>query len=196
MSMAARAATSPFQPSLFDELPPGLRLRADFISPVEEANLVDHFAELAFKPFSFQGWAGKRETISFGWRYDFDEARMHEAPPIPAFLMPLRQRAASFADLPAEALEQALIVRYDAGAGIGWHRDRPVFDRVVGVSLLAPCVLRLRRREGKGFSRCNLPLAPRSAYLLSGPVRYEWEHSIVPMETRRFSVTFRSRGGE
>ena len=190
------------QVSLFDEpgpardLPPGLRYQADLIDAGEEASLIRHFETLEFKPFAFQGWEGKRETVSFGWRYDFNESRVSPAPPIPAFLLPLREHAAAFAGIAVSALEQALVVRYDVGAGIGWHRDRPVFQDVIGVSLLAPCVMRFRRRDGRAFRRFGLPLEPRSAYLLSGEARHEWEHSIVPMIAPRFSVTFRSRTRE
>jgi alkylated DNA repair protein (DNA oxidative demethylase) len=182
------------QVSLFDAMPPGLRVRDEFITAPEEAALIETFATLPFQPFAFQGWFGRRETVSFGWRYDFNDARLHPAPPMPDFLLPLRERAAEFARLSPEALEQALIIRYDPGAGIGWHRDRPVYHRVVGLSLESACVLRFRRREGARFRRFSLDAQPRSAYLLSGEVRHEWEHSIAPVEQRRFSVTFRSRG--
>jgi alkylated DNA repair dioxygenase AlkB len=189
----ARAARVPGQASLFDSAPPGLETRAEFITAAEEQALLERFESLPFEPFAFQGWFGKRETVSFGWRYDFNEARVHAAPPIPDFLLPLRARAADLAVLPATALEQALVIRYDVGAGIGWHRDRPVFDKVIGISLLSACVLRFRRREGRSFQRYALDAAPRSAYLLQGEIRRDWEHSIAPVETRRYSVTFRSR---
>ena len=174
-------------------LPPGLSFREEFVSPAEEAALLARVTQLAFKPFEFHGWTGNRETASFGWRYDFNQARVERAPPIPEFLLPLRQRAADFAGLEPAAFEQALVIRYDVGAGIGWHRDRPVFDRVFGLSLLSPCVLRFRRRRGAGFDRFPLDAPPRSAYLLSGEIRHDWEHSISPMPVKRFSITFRSR---
>lgn len=189
----ARATSHPAQRGLFDELPPGLEFREEFISPEEEAELLRHAAALPFAPFQFHGWEGKRETVSFGWRYDFNDARMHEAPPIPDFLQPLRVRAAGFARLEPAMLEQALVIRYGVGAGIGWHRDRPAFDKVVGVSLAALCVLRFRRRTGRGFERFPLRAPPRSAYLLTREIRDEWEHSIAPMEELRYSITFRSR---
>jgi alkylated DNA repair dioxygenase AlkB len=191
--MPARAMQSFGQSSLFDAMPSGLQVREEFISAAEESALVEGLAGLPFRPFAFQGWFGKRETVSFGWRYDFNDARLHAAPPLPDFLLPLRDRSAEFAGVRSEALEQALVVRYDAGAGIGWHRDRPVFDRVVGISLLTECALRFRRREGRKFRRFTLDARPRSAYLLSGEIRHQWEHSIAPLERRRFSITFRSR---
>ena len=184
------------QSSLFEAVapgPPGLSFREEFVTRAEEAALLEAIAGLAFKPFEFHGWTGNRETVSFGWRYDFSQARVEPAPPIPEFLRPLRARAARFAGLEPEAFEQGLVIRYDVGAGIGWHRDRPVFDRVFGLSLLSACVLRFRRRRGASFQRFALDAQPRSAYLLDGEIRHEWEHSITPVEHKRFSITFRSR---
>src|SRR4051812_6678570 len=185
--------TTPNQRNLFALAPPGLELREEFVSADEEATLLGHLQGLPFKPFEFLGWTGKRETVSFGWRYDFSQSRVEPAPPIPQFLWPLRSRAAELAGIEAAAFEQALVIRYDAGAGIGWHRDRPVFDQVFGLSLLLPCTLRFRRRRGTGFERFLLDAAPRSAYLLRGEIRHEWEHSIAPLPARRYSITLRSR---
>jgi alkylated DNA repair dioxygenase AlkB len=173
--------------------PAGLLTRAEFVSPEEEAGLLAHVETLPLKPFEYRGWHGKRETVSFGWRYDFDHARVEKAPPIPQFLLPLRARAATFADMPAAAFEQALVIRYGVGAGLGWHRDRPQFDRVFGLSLRSDSVLRFRRRAAPGFERFTLDAPARSAYLLSGEIRHEWEHSLAPVSEVRFSTTFRSR---
>jgi alkylated DNA repair dioxygenase AlkB len=181
------------QRGLFDLQPPGLKYVEEFISGAEEDQLVANVQALEFRPFAFQGWFGKRETVSFGWRYDFNDSRMHEAPPIPEFLLPLRERSAGLAQIPPARLEQALVIRYGVGAGIGWHSDRPVFDQVLGVSLVSPCVLRFRRRDGRTFRRFSLDAQPRSAYLLADEIRREWEHSIAPMEALRYSITFRSR---
>lgn len=184
------------QRTLFD-LPvlPGLASCAEILTPEEERTLAAWIDTLPVAPFRFQGWTGKRETISFGWRYDFDDASFARADPIPDLLLPLQARAAAFAGLAPGDLEQVLLTRYDAGAGIGWHRDRPVFDRVVGVSLGAPATMRFRRRTADGFARATLPLPPRGAYLLAGEARTSWEHSIAPMEATRWSITFRSLAG-
>ena len=178
---------------LFDApIIPGLVTSDGFISTDEEKDLIDRIGELGLSPFRFQGWTGKRLTRSFGWRYDFDDASFTETEAIPGWLQPLRERAAGFADLAPDDFAHALIVRYDPGAGIGWHRDRPQFDKVVGISLGAPTTMRIRQRTTSGFRRVNLLLEPRSAYLLSGEVRAEWEHSIAAHEALRFSITFRS----
>jgi alkylated DNA repair protein (DNA oxidative demethylase) len=162
------------------------------LSPAQEVALIAWLEQVPVSPFRFQGWLGKRQTASFGWHYDFDKASFGQAAPIPDVLLPLRQRAAVFAGMAPADLVQVLVVRYDPGAGIGWHRDRPVFEHVVGISLEAPATLRLRRRRATGFDRASLDLAPRSVYHLSGEVRHDWEHSIAPMDVRRWSVTFRS----
>jgi DNA oxidative demethylase len=193
--MARTTRTSAAQRNLFVSMPPGLEFREAFVSDAEESDLLAGISRLSFKPFQFHGWTGNRETVSFGWRYDFNQARVEAAPPIPDFLLPLRERAADFAGLAPAAFEQALVIRYDVGAGIGWHRDRPVFDQVFGLSLLSPCVLRFRRRHQAGFERFSLDAQPRSAYLLAGGIRHEWEHSIAPLDVKRYSITFRSRVG-
>ena len=174
-------------------LPDGLQYRPDLITPAEEAALIEEIAALPFRPFEFHGYLGNRRTVSFGYRYDFSDQAVHLAEPISAFLLPLRERAGAFAGLSAGQLEHALVTEYAPGAGIGWHRDRPVFADVIGISLGAPCRLRLRRKRGEKWERAALSLAPRSAYLLRGPVRHEWQHSIAPMEALRYSVTFRSK---
>ena len=170
----------------------GLEYRTDFVTPEEEQELVGHLSEADLSPFKFQGWTGKRLTRTFGWRYDFDDRSFAAAEPIPVWLHQLRSKAAEFAGISPEDFVHVLLVRYDPGAGIGWHRDRPVFETVVGVSLGTPAVLRFRRRRPGGFDRANIEVEPRSAYLLSGPARHEWEHSIARGETLRFSITFRT----
>lgn len=184
------------QTDLFDAPalePEGLRHRADLITEAEADDLVRILDGLAFAPFDFQGHLAHRQVASFGWRYDYADRRLREAPPIPDALLPLRRKCAAFAERPAEEFEQVLINLYEPGAGIGWHRDRPQFAEVIGLSLLAPCDLRFRRRTEHGWMRRTLRLEPRSAYLLSGPARWEWEHSIRPLPARRYSVTFRRR---
>jgi alkylated DNA repair dioxygenase AlkB len=187
----------PLQPSLFGEeqsrLPDGMRYRADIISAEDEQVLAAFIASLPLKPFEFVGgFQGNRRVVSFGWRYDFNAHQLHKSDDIPFELIGLRQKAARFAGMAADAFEQALVTEYAPGAGIGWHKDRPVFGEVIGVSLLAPCRFRLRRRTGTTWERASLVAQPRSAYLLSGVARTQWEHSIPPLDRLRYSVTFRN----
>lgn len=183
------------QLSLFDAppaLPDGLRYAGDVISAPEADRLVEAFADLPFEAFDFHGFKGNRRVVSFGWRYDFSAARLKDAEPMPAFLGAARRAAADFAGVNPAVIEHAMVTEYAPGAGIGWHCDRPEFDKVIGLSLVSPAVLRLRRREGVGWRRASLPLEPRSAYLLDGPARRDWQHSIAPGERLRYSVTFRT----
>lgn len=182
---------------LFDApVVPGLKLGHDIVSPEEESALIAGIDTADLSPFRFQRWTGKRRTRSFGWTYDFETGAFAQAEPIPSWLRPLKARAAAFAGLVPDDLVQALLIRYDPGAGIGWHKDRPVFEHVVGISLGHAPALRLRRRHATGFHRAKADLPSRSIYHLSGEARHEWEHSIAPMQAPRWSVTFRSLSAE
>jgi alkylated DNA repair protein (DNA oxidative demethylase) len=190
---AVEMRTTDAQPGLFD--PPilrGLSQATDILDSVEEQTLIRSIDAVELSPFRFQGWLGKRLTASYGWRYDFENATFAETDPLPDWLLPVRECAAGFARLAPDELVQALLIRYDPGAGIGWHRDRNVFDHVAGISLGAPATMRFRRRRPGGFDRAAATLAPRSIYHLTGEARHEWEHSIAAMQVGRWSITFRS----
>ena len=181
------------QANLFaDPLIAGLEYQTAFIDADEERVLIERLDATDLAPFRFHGWLGNRKTQSFGWRYDFDDASFNPTEPIPDWLHSLRDKAAVIADVEPAEIIHVLTARYDPGAGIGWHKDRSVFEKVVGVSLGSPAILRFRRREGSSFRRANLPVDPRSAYLLSGEARHDWEHRILPGEELRFSITFRT----
>lgn len=171
---------------------PGFMLWEDAIAPAEEGELEARLDEAPLAPFRFGQWEGRRLTTSYGSGYDFTRGRVTPAPDMPDWLASLRERIAPLAGLPAAGLQQALLIRYDPGAGIGWHRDRPQYGTVLGLSLTAPAMLRLRRRTATGFLRRSVLLPPRSLYRLEGEVRWEWEHSIAPMEETRRSITFRT----
>lgn len=178
---------------LFDApLLPGLAYREDFIDRAEHDALVECLLAMELAPFRFHGWTGNRRTQSFGWRYDFDDSSFTPTEPFPGWLEPLRAKAAALAEVEPGGIHHALIARYDPEAGIGWHKDRDVFERVVGVSLGNSDTLRFRQRTPDGFRRVNLEVEPRSAYLLSGAARWEWEHRVVPADRLRFSITFRT----
>ncbi len=193
---AHMAEMTPLQPDLFAAPPPlvdGLSSKADIISRDEELELIARINSADLAPFAFQGWLGKRMTASFGSDYDFEKGRLFTAPPVPEWLLPLRGRLAQWAGLQPDALVQALVIRYDPGAGIGWHRDRPLYGTIMGLSLGATESLRLRRRRTDGgFDRHTLRLLPRGAYRLDKAARWEWEHSITPAVQTRWSVTFRT----
>lgn len=170
----------------------GFRYQRELISAREEQALLTHLRELPFRPFQFHGHQGRRRTVSFGWQYEFSgSGKLRKTEDIPEFLLPLRALAASFAGLETEAFQHALVIEYGPDAGIGWHRDKPVFGEVVGISLLASCVLRFRRKVGAKWERANVTAEPHSAYHLTGPARSEWQHSILSVDTLRYSITFR-----
>ncbi len=174
----------------------GFRYQPSLIAPADEEALVACVRKLPFEEFDFHGYKGKRRVVSFGWHYDFSGRELRKADDIPEYLLPLRASAAAFAGLEPAALQHVLVIEYGPGAGIGWHRDKAVFGEVVGVSLLSPCTLRFRRRiggkESRKWERVNVFAEPRSAYHLSGPARSVWEHSILRVDSLRYSVTFRN----
>lgn len=172
--------------------PEGFRYRADLVPLEQEESLLQRVRELPFKEFEFQGFVGKRRTVSYGWHYDFNDRVLRQAEDLPPFLLSLREAAADFAGMPATRLQQVLVTEYTAGASIGWHRDKAVFGEVIGISLLSSCRFRFRRKAGSTWDRVSLTAERRSAYLLSGPSRTEWEHSIPAVEALRYSVTFRN----
>ena len=172
--------------------PGGFRYQADVLPAEEEQALVGIIRELPLKEFEFRGYVGKRRTISYGWHYDFGQERLQQTEEIPSFLHKARAYAAGFAGLAPGDLPHVLVTEYSPGTTIGWHRDKGVFDDVVGISLLSPCIFRLRRKTGFAWERYSLSIAPRSVYLLRGAARAEWEHSIPAVDALRYSITFRS----
>jgi alkylated DNA repair dioxygenase AlkB len=175
-------------------LPEGFAYRQDAISHNEEDRLLREIEPLPFKEYQFHGFEGRRRVVSFGWQYDWTQRKALPADPIPLFLREICGTVQSASGFPVPELEQVLITEYAPGAPIGWHKDRPVFGDVMGLSLASSCRFRFRKREGDGiWQRVSLRLEPRSAYLLTGPARWVWEHSIPPVDALRYSITFRSR---
>jgi alkylated DNA repair dioxygenase AlkB len=187
------------QPSLFDlplaprkPLPDGFAYQADLITAAEERDFVASFQDLPFKPYEHLGYFGNRRIAGFGWRQDAEGKMVETGEPIPDVLLPLLAKVAAFTSLDQESFRHALVTEYAPGAGIGWHRDRPPAVAVAGVSLVSPCHFRLRRKAGDRWDRASIIAEPRSAYLMSGPARSDWQHSIPAVEALRYSVTFRT----
>jgi alkylated DNA repair dioxygenase AlkB len=179
-------------PAAGPPLPEGFLYRTDILPPGEERHLVERIRELPLKEVDFHGFTARRRALSFGWHYDFARATLDRTDAIPDWLHPLRARVADLAGLSPDRLPHALILEYSPGSTIGWHRDKAVFGDVLGVSLLSPSRFRLRRKVGAKWERVSLTLEPRSAYLMRGPVRTEWEHSIPAVDALRYSITFRT----
>jgi alkylated DNA repair dioxygenase AlkB len=183
------------QPDFFSHhsprLPEGFVYREDLLTADEEMGLVSFLKDLPFKEFEYQGFLGKRRVVSFGWRYDFKVRELQRAEALPLALSELRAKVAAFSATYEESWQQVLVTEYPPGAAIGWHRDRPEFGDVAGISLLSSCTFRFRRRRHPSWERTSLTVDPRSVYLLSGPAREEWQHSIPAGEKLRYSITFR-----
>jgi alkylated DNA repair dioxygenase AlkB len=173
-------------------LPQGFQYRDEAIAAEREHALVAQFEKLPLRPFEFHGYLGKRRVASFGYRYDYAGRQVRESLALPDFLVELRETAAAFAQVAPRGLDQALVTEYAPGAGIGWHRDKPMFGQVVAFSFLSACTLRFRRCNGTRWERRSHRLAPRSAYILDGEARWDWEHSIPQGDALRYSVTFRN----
>lgn len=178
-----------FEPSL----PSGFQYLPDWIAQSEEGELLDNIQSLSFNEIRMHGVVAKRQVVHFGWDYGYESWRIVPTRPIPQWLTPLRDRTAALAGMPAEAFEEVLINRYAPGAGIGWHRDAPMFGPlVVGISLLGACRLRFQRVQDGQRETAVCLLAPRSAYVLGGTARSSWQHSIPPTKELRYSITFRT----
>ncbi len=179
-------------PTIADE-PAGLLYQPDFVTEAEERALVARFDEAEFSEVHMRGQSARRTVLHFGYRYDYEGWRLVATDPLPDSLTWLRDRAAALAGIDREEVAETLVTRYPPGAGIGWHRDAPLFGpRVVGVSLQAACRLRFQRRTAQARLVHEVQLAPRSAYVLSGAARWSWQHSIPAMTELRYSVTFRT----
>jgi alkylated DNA repair dioxygenase AlkB len=171
--------------------PEGLRYADDFVSAAEERDLMAEVAALPLSPFQFGQYEGKRRVASFGFSYDYTARRLVEAESIPDWLSEISRRVEAYGG-PSTHIRQVLCTEYDVGVGIGWHRDKPHFDRIFGLSLGSACKVRFRRPASKTFERFTLGAKPRSIYAMSGLARAAWEHSIPAVEAKRYSITFRT----
>ncbi len=177
---------------VYPPIVPGFEYQPDLIDRAEEAALVAEIATLDLAPYEFRGFQARRRVFAYGYHNDYRTRRLERSADIPPFLHSLRSKVAAFANRPADDFEQALVSEYTVGTPIGWHVDRAHYNTIVGVSLLSPATLRLRRRDGSRWLRSSQILEPRSAYILSGSVRNDWQHSIPAVDALRYSVTFRT----
>jgi alkylated DNA repair dioxygenase AlkB len=183
------------QLSLFSDgagRPAGLSYWPEFIPPDEEHELIQMIGTLPLQPFQFGAYEGKRRVASFGYHYDYSTRRLAHAEPIPEWLQVPAARIEGFRGLPSGAIGHVLCTEYDVGVGIGWHRDKPHFDQVFGLSLGSSCRFRFRRKSADRWQRYAIDAQPRSLYLMTGEARHVWEHSIPGVERPRCSITFRT----
>jgi DNA oxidative demethylase len=186
------------QPGLFDEphpWPAGLVYAPDFITPDEHDVLLEAMRAQSFGEVRMHGVVARRRVVQLGWHYGFDARRLAPGAPIPGVLEPLRARVGELTGRKPASFAEVLLTEYPPGATIGWHRDAPPFGIVVGVSLGSACTFRFRRGEAGARETLALELEPRSVYVLDGPARSEWQHSIPPTTALRYSITFRTIRG-
>jgi len=176
------------------DLPEGFVYRPQFISAEDERTLIAAIEQLSFAEIKMHGVVAKRRAAHFGRGYEYESGRIAPAAEIPDLFLPLRARVAEFAGRDATEFAELLVTDYPPGAGIGWHRDAPGFDIVVGVSLVSECTMQFRPWpvEKKPTKPLRRLLEPRSAYILRGPSRIRWQHHIAATKNRRLSLTFRT----
>ncbi len=176
------------------ELPSGLVYMPQFLDADEERETLSGIAALELREATYKQYTARRRVASFGAGYDFDANELTPAPAMAPFLLPLREKAARWAGLPAADFGYALVAEYRPDTQLGWHRDVPQFEVVVGISLASACRMRFRRYPPvPGAPILGLDLEPRSAYVLKEEARWGWQHSIAPTRELRYSITFRTR---
>ncbi|HEY8050355.1 MAG TPA: alpha-ketoglutarate-dependent dioxygenase AlkB [Ramlibacter sp.] len=176
-------------------LPAGMRYETDFLSRDEELHWIAFAQAQPLAEMNYKGYQAKRRVVSFGGKYDYMANRLNEGPPIPPGLDGLRGKVARWLGVAPEAFTQVLVAEYREGTPLGWHRDVPDFEDVVGVSLLSGAVMRFRPYPPDAPKRSDivkLDVQPRSIYLLRGVARWEWQHSVAPTKMLRYSITFRT----
>lgn len=187
-----------------EQLPNGFLYRPNFLTIDEEETLLAYIENLQMRQATYAVDVEsedeqllvktKRHIAGFGWGYDFQRERFIPGPPLPQFLLPLAKKIAKWLDIPSRAMVEALINDYAPGSGIGWHRDREAFEVIVGISLKSWARMRLRPLGSIGDKKAivSFELEPRSAYLMQGASRWQWQHSVAPVRARRISITFRT----
>ena len=176
-------------------LPDGMRFEEAFLSPEEEAGLVAILKDLPLENMKYQQFTALRRVVSYGGQYDFSAQRLDAAEPLPAWLDPVRERAGAWAGIAPDRFTQALVAEYQPGTPLGWHRDVPDFEDIVGISLLGNAVMRLRPYPPDAPKKADvlrIALPPRSIYLLRGAARWAWQHGVAPTKQLRYSITLRT----
>lgn len=174
---------------------PGLRYQPDFLSPEEEARLLQIISTLPLHPAKYKEYVARRNVVSFGGSYDFNTNTLHPGKVLDERLEPLRDRVAAWMDVPKDQLVQVLVAEYAPGTPLGWHRDVPDFEAIAGVSLGNAATLRFRPYPPDDAAKrhaVQLEVAPRSIYKMSDAARWAWQHCVPPVAAHRWSITFRT----
>lgn len=172
-------------------LPLGFKLAQEVISREKEATLIELIdsSGLEYTPYDP---GNRRASTSYGWKYDHSTDEFRPCPAIPDGFKSLRDQAARFAGIDPGSIAECLLNRYEPGAIIQWHHDKPVWEYVIGVSLGSPVTMALRKKSSSAYEYAEANLQPRSMYLLSGEARHVFQHSLPPAAETRWSITFRS----
>jgi DNA oxidative demethylase len=174
------------------EPPGGLVYEPEFLTAEEEAGLAAILESMEFEEIRMHGQVARRTVRHFGLDYDYERWKVTPTGPLPESMKWVQERASGLVGREPDELAEVLLTRYPPGAGIGWHRDAPMFGEVIGISLLSSCRLRFQRGKGAERKTFDLELEPRSAYVLAGAVRWQWQHSIPATKSLRYSITFRT----
>jgi alkylated DNA repair dioxygenase AlkB len=176
-------------------LPRGLEYHADFLSRDDEQALVARFATLPFREATFQQYTARRRVVRYGRVHDPGTRAFVDGEPLPAWLADVRSCVATWRNVPAERFVHALVTEYRPGTPIGWHRDKPEYGMVIGLSLASACRMRFRPYDYPHDRRAAiaLELAPRSLYVMEDDIRWRWQHSIPPARALRYSITLRTQ---
>jgi len=176
-------------------LPAGLEYHVDFLTQDEERAMLRHVVDLPFKEATFQQYTARRRVVRFGELYDPSTRDWENGGLLPPWLAALRAKVARWRNVAEEDFLHALVTEYRPGTPIGWHRDKPEYGMVIGISLANACRMRFRPYDNQHDRNAviALDLAPRSAYVLQDDIRWRWQHSIPPAKALRYSITFRTR---
>jgi alkylated DNA repair dioxygenase AlkB len=181
--------------SLESLLPDGFSYYPNFITEAEEKDLMKAVSKASLHAFRFQGFEAKRKVASFGYDWSFDKQRLVKGKEIPPEFEGLIAKVAGHMGIPPTKISELLVTEYPVGSVINWHRDAPPFDWVMGISLMADCIFRLRPYDKAKQSRRSLvsfPVGRRSLYLMQGEARTDWQHSTAPVAAVRYSITLRT----
>ena len=175
--------------------PPGFQYFPGFITKDEEVQLIKEIEQTELHIFNFHGYEAKRKVASFGYDYSFDKRSLSKGKDIPPQFVFILEKVAKHLSIPAEHFAELLVTEYPVGSVINWHRDAPPFDLIAGISLNTDCTFRLRPHDKEKQGRksiISLPAERCSLYVMQGESRSEWQHSITPVKSIRYSITLRT----
>jgi alkylated DNA repair dioxygenase AlkB len=175
--------------------PPGFMYIPEFISVEDEKELCREVSAIELHTFTFQGFEAKRKVASFGYDYSFEKVKLSKGKDIPPVFDKIIASVADYLQITKDAFAELLVTQYPPGSVINWHRDAPPFDIIAGISLRSDCAFRLRPYKEVIRSRktvISFPVERRSLYIIQGESRTDWQHSISPVKSERYSITLRT----